>query len=266
MGYAERWRISVKTCFVIMPIGSIPGGPSETDLRARYSLLIKDALARAAPGIEITRADEVAAPGTINSDIITRIMHSDLVIADITFPNPNVFYELGLRHAAKAGTILIKEGTSGPAPFDVHALRHIPYENSLAGLAKLEADLRRQIEFIEKNPGKPDNSFLEMAALTKFSYPATAAPAETSVSTQVDLYKRVLSQPELMVRLIAANEQGRSLNAEDLQVMMTSDPELVGLFVRHMITESGESLIKMPTRGGAVPQKQPPPSRGRKSR
>lgn len=64
---------------------------------------------KARPNLEIVRADEVAFPGTMTTDIITRIMHSDYVIADVSYPNPNVFYELGLRHACRVGTIIIKD-------------------------------------------------------------------------------------------------------------------------------------------------------------
>ena len=110
----------IKTCFVVMPIGdqhfnniSITAG----ELKTRYDDLIKEAILRAAPELEIVRADEISRPGTITSDILTRIMHSDLVIADVTYPNPNVFYELGLRHACRPGTIIIKDKNSSRSPF-----------------------------------------------------------------------------------------------------------------------------------------------------
>src|SRR5262249_13797312 len=76
-------------------------------LRSRYDDLIREALLHADPTLEIMRADDVSAPGAITSDILTRLMHAEIVVADITFPNPNVFYELGLRHACRSGTIII---------------------------------------------------------------------------------------------------------------------------------------------------------------
>ena len=82
---------------------------SAKELRSHYDDLIKEALLKARPNLEITRADDVAAPGAITSDILTRIMHSDLVVADVTYPNPNVYYELGLRHASKNGTVIIRD-------------------------------------------------------------------------------------------------------------------------------------------------------------
>jgi hypothetical protein len=103
-----------RSCFVVMPIGDQAHGDvslTAGQLRSRYDDLIREALLRADPNLEIMRADDVSAPGTITSDILTRLMHADVVVADITFPSPNVFYELGLRHACKTGTIIIREKT-----------------------------------------------------------------------------------------------------------------------------------------------------------
>src|SRR5689334_7551053 len=94
------------TCFAMTAIGDQEhDGVKITahELRRRYDDLIKEALQRADPDLDIVRADDVANAGTITTDIVTRIMHSDLVVADVTYPNPNVFYELGLRHACKTG-------------------------------------------------------------------------------------------------------------------------------------------------------------------
>ena len=105
-----------QTCFVVMPIGAqeyVGGSVTSEELKSRYDDLIKEALLKADPSLEVTRADEVAAPGTITSDIILRLMNADHVVADITFPNPNVFYELGLRHACRLGTIILGERPKG---------------------------------------------------------------------------------------------------------------------------------------------------------
>ena len=84
-----------RTCFVIMPIGDQRLGDSivtAADLRQRYADLIKEALLKADPSLEVVRADDVPMPGSISSDILARLMRSDLVVADVTYPNPNVFY------------------------------------------------------------------------------------------------------------------------------------------------------------------------------
>jgi hypothetical protein len=122
-----------KTCFVIMPIGDQEfGGVKVTmaELKQRYDDLIKEAIQRADPSLEIVRADEVSFPGSISIDVITRIMHSDIVVTDVTYPNANVFYELGLRHACRVGTVIIRDKNGPSIPFDIIHLRHIDYENT----------------------------------------------------------------------------------------------------------------------------------------
>ena len=61
-------------------------------------------------------------------------MRSDFVVADVTYPNPNVFYELGVRHSCRTGTIIIRDRNGPSIPFDIAHLRHIEYENNPSGL------------------------------------------------------------------------------------------------------------------------------------
>src|SRR6202012_660503 len=108
--------LSEKTCFVVMAIGEQEyNGKKVTsqELKSKYDDLIREALLKASPGINVVRADDIALPGSISSDILTHIMHADYVVADVTYPNPNVYYELGLRHASRPGTIIIRDG-AGP--------------------------------------------------------------------------------------------------------------------------------------------------------
>ena len=153
-------------CFVIMPIGDqVSDGKivSSGVLRKLYDDLICEALLKARPGLEICRADDVATPGNITADIFERITDSDYVVADITYANTNVFYELGLRHATRSGTILIRDKAGPKPPFDIHVLRHIEYENSPTGLKLLAVELDRVFSSLESHPGRPDNDFLRIA-------------------------------------------------------------------------------------------------------
>lgn len=163
-----------KTCFVIMPIGSQSFDGVEisaNDLKALYDDLIREAVEKAYKdlhkdpdeGLQVTRADEISGPGVITADIFERIADSDYVIADITFPNPNVFYELGLRHATRSGTILLRKKNGPKPPFDVHVLRHIEYEDTSSGLKKLAEELTKSFKSYEEHPGRPDNQFLRTA-------------------------------------------------------------------------------------------------------
>src|ERR1022692_2373454 len=159
-----------KRCFVIMPIGdqNLPSGLiTATELRERYTDLIREAISRVRPDAQVVRADDVAAPGAITADIFSRLMEADYVVADITYPNPNVFYELGIRHACRSGTILIKEASEHPAPFDIYELRRIEYQNTPTGLKRLSDALLKQFDWIDENPDSQSPGLLQAAGICR---------------------------------------------------------------------------------------------------
>lgn len=158
-----------------MPIGrqkSAERVVEPEELLTTYNDLIKPALLLADPTLEVIRADEVAEQGTVTTDILTRLMYNDLVIVDISYPNPNVFYELGVRHACRPGTIIIRDkAMDGVAPFDVHHERHIIYEKKLNGEKALADRFRERLVAYEANPALPDNHLLAHAKNSKFNFP-----------------------------------------------------------------------------------------------
>jgi hypothetical protein len=88
-----------KTCFVIGPIGA-SGSPEREHANTFLQYIVKPCNAFAEfDYADPVRADQIAAPGQITTQIIEHLLHDDLVIADLTGHNPNVFYELSLRHA-----------------------------------------------------------------------------------------------------------------------------------------------------------------------
>ncbi len=101
-----------RRCFVISPIGE-EGSIERLHADMVLGYIIKPAL----PEYEVTRADAFGAPEIITTKIIEAITTYDLSVADLTFHNPNVFYELGLRHMSEKPVIHIAgEGTR--LPFD----------------------------------------------------------------------------------------------------------------------------------------------------
>ena len=203
------------TCFVIMPIGTQTiGGTTITEekLREKYDYIIKNAILKAYPGLEVIRADEELNPSSISNDILTKLMYSRFVIADITYPNPNVFYELGIRHAIKTGTILIREHVDFSIPFDISHLRHIEYTQEPAGMDKLAAQLKRMFEFYENNPAKPDNQFLELCAFTNYVPIMFGKDDSAKQEMLANLLTLFLTNPK-MVKAITDN----SLSTEEQQ-------------------------------------------------
>ena len=110
-----------KTCFVIAPIGD-----PESEIRKRSDQVLKHVIAPAVRqcGYTPLRADHISEPGLISSQVIQHIVNDPLVIADLTGRNPNVFYELALRHALRKPLVqIMKSGEQ--MPFDVAGTRTI---------------------------------------------------------------------------------------------------------------------------------------------
>ena len=93
-------------------------------------------------GVEAKRSDDSFRPGLIISDIKAQINVANLVIADITPENSNVFYEVGYSDASRKPTILIAE-KGRTLPFDVGGFRTLFYENTISGKRKVEEGLRK---------------------------------------------------------------------------------------------------------------------------
>ena len=244
--------MSRKTCFVVMAIGEqkldseiIPAA----SLKDKYDNLIKEAILKARPGLEVVRADEVSIPGTMTTDIITRIMHSDYVVADVTYPNPNVFYELGLRNACKAGTIIIRDKAGPRVPFDIAHLRHVEYENTTTGLKALATQLAMYFEHFDRDPTRPDNQFLELAKLTGYSFPNYHK--EKAPSLEMQAIMGLLESPELLA-MILRQQEGEEIDQKDLVKLFLENPKVVMPFAQAMINSGDLSF------GNKQPLKQIP--------
>jgi tetratricopeptide (TPR) repeat protein len=127
--------------FVAMPFGRKPGpdGTTEVDFNAIWKLLLKPALEHA--GFEAFRADEEQRAGDIRVDMFQELLAADMVLVDLTVPNPNVWYELGVRHALRErGVVLVygaMPGVEAPKVFDVYTDRKLRY--ALAADGSLDA-------------------------------------------------------------------------------------------------------------------------------
>src|SRR5260370_37697284 len=91
-------------CFVDMLFGKNPDLPSgvEVDFDQIYATAIEPAIVKV--GLEPIRGDRERTGGIIHAPMFGRLLLSDFVVADLTLSNPNVFYELGVRHTARPYT------------------------------------------------------------------------------------------------------------------------------------------------------------------
>ena len=131
--------------FVAMPFGTKEG----MDFNKVYEQYIKPALVKA--GFEVFRADEELKAGEIRTDMFQELLLADLVLVDLSIDNPNVWYELGVRHALRSrGVIQIKSNsTRDYMPFDVFTDRTLSYHvrDGAPDPATLEADMEALAAF-----------------------------------------------------------------------------------------------------------------------
>lgn len=120
-------------CFVLMPFGRKPDAAgSLIDFDAVYREVIGPAITDA--GLSPVRADEELTGGIIHKPMFERLVLCEFAVADLTTSNANVFYELGVRHAARPFTTVSIFAGSSRLPFDVALLRALPYAVTADGL------------------------------------------------------------------------------------------------------------------------------------
>jgi tetratricopeptide (TPR) repeat protein len=107
--------------FVAMPYGVKEG----IDFNRVYGDLIKPALEGA--GLEVFRADEELRAGDIRTDMFQELLLADLVVVDLSIDNPNVWYELGVRHALRPRGVIQIQSKREHLPFDVYVDRTVRY-------------------------------------------------------------------------------------------------------------------------------------------
>ena len=144
-----------KICFAIMPYGGNDQEAQEKFMGV-YKNIIEPAAVKA--GYRPKRSDIENSPGSVTHDIVNDLLTADIVIADLTSANPNVLYELGIRHAfRKSGTVHIIE-ESCQVPFDVKSYRFIKYSmEKWANVSQAVSLISEAIKKREESAGKSDN-------------------------------------------------------------------------------------------------------------
>src|SRR5918912_4118652 len=109
-----------------MPFGTKPDGQGGSiDFDAFYEELLAPAIRDAE--LEPLRADQELVGGLIHKPMFERLILSDYAVADLTTANANVFYELGVRHAARPYSTVLVSADVKRAPFDLAPDRVLPY-------------------------------------------------------------------------------------------------------------------------------------------
>ncbi|WP_420128903.1 hypothetical protein [Longimicrobium sp.] len=141
-----------KTCFVITPIGD-DASPTRRAIDGLVDAVIEPTLRELKFDVEV--AHRISKAGSITHHVIELLLSADLVVANLTELNPNVMYELAVRHAKRLPVVIVAErGTK--LPFDVADERTIFYTNDMAGVLELAGNLRR-ISVSAMEDQQPDN-------------------------------------------------------------------------------------------------------------
>ena len=194
-------------CFVVMPFGKkpVPGVSDRIfDFDKPYRVIMRRAIEAA--GMVPVRADESTASGIIHSDMFKALRDRRVVLAELSLHNPNVYYELGVRHVlASAGTVLMCRADQ-PLPFDI-ALSRVVYEYDGRHLDWEEAErvvpILRQylLEALEGHQDSPvhgaastflrptDAATVLTRTPTRSSSPSSIGTRGTSVSVGVRMIK-----------------------------------------------------------------------------
>ena len=182
--------------FIVRPFGI----KNEIDFDGVHEKLIVPALEKA--GIKGYTTGIIVEAGNIRQDMFQLLLTSDLVIADISVHNANVFYELGIRHALRSGKTLLIRCQKDEVPFDLKTDRYFSYDHE-----DPEKDVEALCESIEQtmNSGRTDSPIFFMLPKLKPQNPEDflAIPADFSK----EVYEAQSAQDQGKLALLAAEAQ-----------------------------------------------------------
>jgi hypothetical protein len=158
-----------KVCFIVSTIKD-----ANTPERAHADAILNQYIEKSldGTGFKAVRADKIGEPGMISRQIIEYVIKSKLVVVDLSFHNPNVFYELALRHVTGKPTVQVTRA-SDKLPFDVGNARTIPIDTSdgytmVREIDTIRARIATAIRSALNNGESRDNPILTYCPNAKF--------------------------------------------------------------------------------------------------
>lgn len=134
-------------CFVLMPF--------EDKYRGVYEQVIRPTIESNEIGLQCVRVDEIKHQGNVIDDIVREICNAEVIVADLSGLNPNVFYELGVSHALTNKTVMIARDKH--LPFNLGPYRVIFYKETFGGEEKLKRELAQAVLTVLRNESARSN-------------------------------------------------------------------------------------------------------------
>lgn len=218
----------------------------------QFDLVYKDVIAPAiaAAGMQPIRADEELTGGIIHKPMFERLLLCEYAVADLTTANANVFYELGVRHAARPYTTVLIYAGSSRLPFDVAPLRALPYRVAASGepvdtAASMELLASRLLTATTPSQDSPVFQLLEWVK------PLDIAHVKTDTFREQADYSAEIKQ-----RLAGARREGlaavKQVQAELGDIRKADAGVVVDLYLSYRATSAWNEMIDL------VPGMSPP--------
>ena len=192
-----------RKCFVITPIGE-SGSQERRDTDGLIEIAIGPVLTR--NDYQVFVPHQMPNPGSITRQVIEHILSDELVIANLTGPNPNVMYELAVRHAAQLPVVVVAEqGTQ--LPFDIADQRAIFYLNDGLGFHELIDPLDEAVKAAAGDT-RPDNP------VSRAAQSRVIREAVSTTDTERFLLDRMETLEQSVRRAMEGSQAGASTRSQ----------------------------------------------------
>lgn len=197
-----------RSCFIITPIGN-----ENTEIRRMADGVIlsvlKPILSNA--GYEVIDSRNISNTGSITNQIMIHILNDYLVIANLTGLNPNVMYELAVRHStAKPVITICQEETI--LPFDIRDERTIFYKNDMKGVVELVPQLLKAIDSIKEDDKNMDNPIYRARAYFQLLNNTDNDNMKIIIQSSLNLSDAIIQSPKFENRPVPHQENYDSWN------------------------------------------------------